>query len=83
MILEEYINRLTKIKEQYGGDIELAKRSTSFETFNEIVPMRSMNEKVCNVKTTTKTFKDSFDGLHFDMEVYELNEDGNKKVLIL
>lgn len=85
MTLDDYIQKLLKLKEQYGGDVLIVQEDDNYELKNNITAL--CKYKVLNVsymKKEERTFIDSFDGINYNCNVYvncDMNSEDAIKVL--
>ena len=82
MTLDKYIDKLLKVKEQYGGDIDIVETSDNYELHGNIVPVSDYkNIKVKAMKLQQKTFFDYFDGTSYRSDVYISCDENDKNAV--
>lgn len=78
--LNDFINELLEIKEQYGGDIPLIHTDKNYELKGNLVDVSIYDKvKVINVKKAQMLCTDDFDHSFYTADIYKecLSEDEN------
>lgn len=85
MTLDDYIEKLTELKNQHGGKIKIVEKSDNYELGGAIQPVSKYRTfQVEHMEETAKTCVDSFDGTVYSVKIYKYsnNEESEKVILI-